>query len=113
MLELNTTPPIAALQSLTQRLRDAGRAGDWNALARLDGELALLLRAVQVARIRGPLSEGLRTVLAQLQQCHEEQTQRCAQALSQLQGVMWRMSDGRSRWEAYAQSESWHEERVA
>lgn len=93
---------LIRMRQLAQGLREAGRNRDWQAIARLDAELAALLRSSPTL-----WSAAERQALDQLEHAHTQVRQSCATELARLEQTMTQMRSGRERWQAYAQSTQW------
>ena len=88
-------------------LQQAAGTRDWQALTRLDRELAELLRQWPALQ---DWSAAERSALEGLQQIHAQTQQRCSAELQQVAATLEQMRAGRGRWHAYAESTTWHED---
>lgn len=94
------------LARISQDLQKACHARDWQALGRVDRELASALAQWPAL---SQWSTAERGQLDQLRQIHTQARQQCAGELQQLTDTLGRMRQGRSRWQAYAESAGWRE----
>lgn len=94
--------PARALQMvrLAQRLRTAAGAGDWQAVAAADRELATLLAQLRAGG--AALPPGEEAVLGDLDLAHQEARMRCASAADQLAARMAELQAHKDGWLAYA-----------
>ena len=98
------------LQHFSQSLQQAVRARDWQQLARVDAELAQALR-------RWPALAGWsaaeRAALQALKTSHGEARAQCEAELDKLEQALTQMREGRGRWQAYAESANWQDDKEA
>lgn len=95
------------IQQLTQGLQQASRTRDWQLLARVDAELAQALRRWPAL---ASWSAAERSSLQALQTTHAQARELCEAELSKLDQALVQMREGRSRWQAYAESNNWQNE---
>lgn len=93
----------AQMQRYAVGLRNASRQGDWQALTRLDTELARHLRQWAQAPLSGDERSGLQSLGEALRQARQV----CADEQLQLGQTLERLREGRDRWTAYAESADW------
>lgn len=92
------------LRLWAQGLREASRNRDWQAVARLDAELAAALR--QWPSLAG-WNPAERQALDLLKQVHTQVREFCAAEMRNLGETLELMRQGRDRWQAYAESTGW------
>lgn len=88
------------------RLSEAAAAGNWDALARVDGEIALTVPRLAA---RGPWSAGEQAALDQLRDAHREAYGRCARELGLVQERIEALQVSRAGLRAYAENHDFEE----
>ncbi|UXH76896.1 flagellar protein FliT [Roseateles amylovorans] len=94
---------LVRLQALSDRLRHAGAAHDWSALAQTDAELAQWLGTLDPVT----LSEADRAALQPLRRLHAQVRTECERELDRLRQTLAQMQQQRHGWLAYAESHAW------
>lgn len=84
---------------LAQRLKRASSEHDWVDLAKVDGELAILLPALAA---RGPFERAESQAVQVLREAHRAAIECCAREAAQLDERMAQMRANREGWMAYA-----------
>jgi hypothetical protein len=98
----------AQMLGFAQRLQHAGSRRDWQALGRIDDELAAQASAWREA---GAFSAAEQRALVQLRQAHRDASAQCRGELQSLEQTLAQISSQQGRWQAYAQSSNWEDSR--
>jgi hypothetical protein len=86
---------------LAQRLRQASSGHDWDELAKVDGDVAILLPAFAA---RGPFDRAETQAVQVLREAHRAAIDCCAREAQQIDERMALMRANREGWMAYAMS---------
>lgn len=106
MTASSTPSLLVRLQSLAQRLYQAGSTHDWTAVETADRALADLLRGLAGQ----PLGSAERSALQQLRLLHDQIVADCELRLDELRETLSQMQQHRAGWGAYAESQDWSPE---
>lgn len=87
---------------LADQLDKAAKDGDWEALAKVDSEMAFRL-ASEAARL-GDWSNVERHALQSLQTAHRNALEQCAGELNRVAALLEEMRNNKDGWLAYAQT---------
>ena len=98
------------MQAIAQRLQHASSRRDWQALTRIDAELATLARRWGEQGVE-TFSAAEQRALAQLRQAHRDASAQCGAELRTLEQTLEQIRSQRGRWQAYAQSNNWEDSR--
>jgi len=96
------------LANIEQRLRNAAVAGDWQALALADRELAALLAKLAAIGTRTPSDVE---ALAQLREAHDDARARCLREFARLSESLAEIRARKGGWMAYALNGAGDEDR--
>ncbi|MDN3921567.1 hypothetical protein [Roseateles violae] len=97
----------AQMLGLAQRLQHASSRRDWQALGRIDAELAAQARQWEGQSF----SAGELRALAQLRQAHGDASAQCRAELKGLEQTLEQINSRQGRWQAYSQSNNWEDSR--
>jgi hypothetical protein len=99
----NRSGSVADWMQLGQRLREAARARQWAALARIDTEIGGRLHGCDLSQFSTPELAALQ----KLRDAHAEALLECQRELQRLGETLDQMRQRREGWQAYAESQDW------